>query len=328
MNTEEESRLLDLRKKFASYIVAHQLFADALNKVDQSLEASSTTDEPVSCLITGIAGTGKSTICKNLLHKIAKSYPPGQVVAKDSVKRTIPVFLCAIGSGITIKGLAKQMLRELGASDVAGDQTDLTYRLHVLLKTCETKLILMDEFQHLLQRGAEKSRDQVCDWVKNLMNATGIPVVILGTNDCEEIVSAHPQLSRRYTYRAKLRPFEYSLDPSSDYIRVLKSFQKAFSKIGEIGLSVEMSDERMALSIYVATGGLMDSMRKLFAQVLLGAHKKHQAKADQEDFVVAYATQYLEGNTVRNVNTNPFNLSLSELSLVLSKWNTSKRKGA
>lgn len=324
--TSEQQRFMEMRKKFESYIIPHELFADAIQKVDDCLDASMVSIEPVSCLITGIAGTGKSTVCKILLNNIEKKYPPAQIINLDSVKKTIPVFYCAIGSGITIKGLAKQMLIHLGAVEISGDQTDLTSRLYTLLKTCETKLILLDEFQHLLQRGAEKSKEQVCDWVKNLMNMTGTPVVILGTNECEFIVSAHPQLSRRYSYRLKLRPFEYVYGPKSDYVRVLKSFQKAFESIGEVSISPMLSDEQMALSIYIATGGLMDSIRKLLARVLFKAHQEGKVMVTMDDFSKAYEALFLEGDTLKKTDANPFELSIAALTGVLAKVNGTRFK--
>ena len=250
------------------------------------------------------------------------------MVGEDSVKKRIPIFNSSLESGATIKGVAKEMLIKLGANDTSGDQTDLTLRLYDLLKTCETKLIVLDEFHHLLQRGAERSKELVCDWVKNLMNKSKIPVVIVGTPECEDIINALPQLSRRYCYRTELRPFEYSNERDSDYIKVLKSLNKAFEEIGEVTITQKLYDEWMALAVYVASGGVMDSIRKLLAHLLKEALNKNQKVVDKTGFIDAYTALTLEGSIVKHTNINPFELTIADLSGSLNKAATAaKNKG-
>lgn len=157
------------RTEFDRVIIKHKLFAEALQMIDDSLELSDMSVEPASAIITGPPGTGKSTLCRTVQHIIEQRFPPTTEITPDGIRKTISVVSCALESGVTIKGLAKSMLKDLGVENAKGDQTDLTLRLYDLLKTCETKLILMDEFQHLLQRGAVRSKELVCDWVKNLM---------------------------------------------------------------------------------------------------------------------------------------------------------------
>ncbi len=307
------------RKKFEDFVIPHKLYADAMMKIDDCIDASQVSADPSSCLITGMAGTGKSTVCKDIVKKIEKMFPSSTEIGDDSVKKKISIFNSSLESGVGIKGVAKEMLINLGSSDTTGDQTDLTLRLYVLLKTSETKLIVLDEFHHLLQRGAEKSKEQVCDWVKNLMNKTKIPVVIVGTPECEAIIDAHPQLSRRYCFRTELRPFAYEFDSKSDYIRVLKSLNKAFAEFGEVSISPMLSDEEMALAMYLATGGLMDSIRKLLAYALKEALNKDQQTVDKSNLSKAYEALTLEGRIVRLTNVNPFELTMDESYGVLSK---------
>ena len=322
----KESVNLEKRKEFEKFIVPHKLYAAAMKKVDDCIDASLVSADPSSCLITGSAGTGKSTLCKDIVKRVEKKYPPSTAVGDDSIKKIISIFNTSLESGVSIKGVAKEMIINLGSRDTKGDQTDLTLRLYDLLKTCETKLIVLDEFHHLLQRGAERTKELVSDWVKNLMNKTKIPVIIVGTPECEDIIDAYPQLSRRYSYREELKPFEYDFDRESDYIKVLKSLNNAFERFGEVTISPKLSDEQMALAIYVATGGLMDSIRKLLAQILKTNLHKDINSVSKRDFANAYSALTLEGRIVRLINVNPFDLTMAELAGVINKLSISKSK--
>lgn len=318
------------QKEFAAYVVPHKLFADALYKVRECLESSEVADSN-ACLITGLPGTGKSTLCKNLKSNIEKQVPPQTIVGDDSIKKIIPVFYIKLDGDVTTKRLAKGMLLALGEMNVSGDGTDLTMRLVQLLKTCETKLILMDEFHHLLLRGAEKTKEAVCNWVKYLLDSSQVPIVILGTPDCEAIINGNSQLSRRACFRARLKTFEYSSDEKSEYIKVIRALNKAFEGIGGVQNSPMLTDERMALALYIATGGLMDSIRKLLDYGLRHAHQENKETVGFTDFEKAYTILTLEGALLEQTDNkkrdpNPFAMSTVELTGILSKARNPLRK--
>lgn len=332
-SVEQENRRIQSEKQieFSRYTIPHKLFADALQKVEDCLVSSEIAIDPNACLVTGLPGTGKSTLSRKLIRDIEEQIPPSTIVSDDSIKKTKPVFYIKLDSDVTTKRLAKGMLMALGGTNVSGDGTDLTMRLIRLLKTCETKLIILDEFHHLLLRGAEKTKEAVCNWVKYLLDTSGVVIVILGTPDCEAIIDDNSQLSRRVCFRSQLEPFEYSLAEKAEYIKIIKALNKAFEKYGEITISPMLTDERMALALYVATGGLMDSIRKLLAYVLAEAHKHDKHTVGFSEFAAAYGNLQLEGailpqSSNKKRDSNPFTMTMADLTAIISKARNQPRK--
>jgi Cdc6-like AAA superfamily ATPase len=266
-------------------------------------------------LLTGLSGVGKSTVCKYVVQQIGGRK---QIESEWGVIETVPAFYCELPAGPTLKSLTIGMLAQLGCAHLSGDATTLLYRLITLLKTCQTQVILLDEFHHLLGKGAEKTKILVCDWVKTLMNRTLIPVVIAGTPECESIVDEHPQLARRYPFRASLRTLEYtSLNTQSDYLKVLKSLGAQIKKIGEFSDSVYLTDQALAAKIFVASGGNMNSLRQLLHEAFRIALERNTGEFSENDLAASYESQFLEGTLIKF--KNPFKLDSHEVRGIISR---------
>ncbi len=248
MNNEIQNKLI----QFAEVVVSHPEYADALECIFRGVDATKTRGEPASVLLTGEPGTGKSTISKIALSHFGER----KIVTSDSgTTEIIPAIYCSLLASATIKSLTTTMLQELGSTNVTGNSSTLFKRLVTLLQTCQTQIIVLDEFDNLLRKGAEKTRSQVCDWVRTLLNDTLIPVVIVGVPSCEEIINAHPQLSRRYPYRHTMSHFTYSaLDPASTFSKTLRALSAAIKRIGGFDDCIMLNTDQPLKAMYLATG--------------------------------------------------------------------------
>lgn len=301
--------------EFSKHIVVHCYYKDALEKIHKSIITTATRREPSSALLTGLSGVGKSTVCKYVVQQIGGRK---EVETEWGIIETVPAFYCELPAGPTLKSLTMGMLAQLGCVHLNGDATALLYRLITLLKTCQTQVILLDEFHHLLGKGAEKTKGLVCDWVKTLMNRTLIPVVIAGTPECESIVDEHPQLARRYPFRTNLRPLEYtSLENQSNYLKVLKSLGAQINKIGEFSESIYLTDQALAAKIFVASGGNMNSLRQLLHEAFRIALERNTGTFSEKDLAASYDSQCLEGALVKF--KNPFALDNQEVRGIISR---------
>lgn len=295
--------------KFSQFIVPHISYTHAIETIERAISATATTNEPMSAMLTGLSGTGKTAVCRYLLKKM----PPRESRQEDDgITQVVPAFYCGVPAEVTIKGLAAEMLNKLGSDDIRGDRVALERRLFHLLATCKTEVIFLDEFHHLLVRGAEKARATVCEWVKTLMNETGVPVILVGMPNCEAIVDEHPQLARRYPYRAHMISIRYSSGDQSEFLKILKAFGKAMNTYAGIENVVPLTDLYMASAIYVATGGNMNSIRQLLYEVVHKSLERGGEMVVREDFVDAFSSIRLE-NCLLKKRINPFLMEQNEL---------------
>lgn len=302
-------------KAFSKHVVSHNYYKGAVDSILNCIDTTASRREPASTLLTGPAGVGKTTVCKYVVQKIGA----GSLVETEwGTVQTVPAFYCGVPAGVTLKSLSMSMLIELGCTQLSGDGTTLLYRLMTLLHTCQTQVIMLDEFHHLLARGAEKTKVQVCDWIKTLMNETLIPVILVGMPECEAIIDDHPQLARRYPFRAHLQPLAYSFnDARSDYIKTLKSFSFRLKELGHFESGVHLTDQHVANSIYVATSGNMNSIRQLLHEAFKMALARDNGEFSLDDLTNSFGSQKLEGSLIKH--GNPFLLDPQDIKQIISR---------
>lgn len=309
MNKETIDKLV----QFSQFVVSHPEYSDALNCIARSIDSTMTRGEPASALLTGEPGTGKSTACKIALSQFGERRIS---TTEEGTTEIVPAFYCSLQAGATTKSLTTSMLQELGSNNVTGNSSALFKRLVTLLHTCQTKLIVLDEFDNLLRKGAEKSREQVCDWVRTLLNETLVPVAIVGIPSCEEIINAHPQLSRRYPYRHQMNHFTYSsLDPASAYSKTLRAFSGAIKRIGEFDNCISLSTDLPLKAMYVATGGNMNGIRQILNDAFRIALQRNDDSFDLSD--LAGATELSVIPTAHH-RGNAFRLTDAALTRIIS----------
>jgi hypothetical protein len=309
MTQTSESKL----KLFHDYIIPHPEYKQILNCIHRSIEATKFRGEPASALIFGNAGTGKSTAGKAAVD----AFGPKQVVSdKYGTKEIVPAIYVPLESPCTTKTLMIRMLQELGSSDTSGNSSALSRRLIKLLETCETKLIVLDEFDILLAKGAEKSRLQVCEWVRTLLNETLVPIAIVGMDSCEEIINAHPQLSRRYPYRHHMTELGYSnLDPKSIYSKTMRSLGNALQDIGGFSECFSLGTDQPLKAMYLATGGNMNGIRQILYDAMKTALNRNDGTFTKEDLASGADLSFIPAAIWHN---NPFRLSSEALNKVFA----------
>lgn len=208
------------------------------------------------------------------------------------------------------------MLHKLGSSDGSGNSSALSKRLIKLLETCETKLIVLDEFDILLAKGVEKSRQQVCEWVRTLLNETLVPIAIVGVDSCEEIINAHPQLSRRYPYRHHMTELGYStLDPKSIYSKTMRALGNALEDIGGFTECLNLGTDHPLKAMYLATGGNMNGIRHILYDAMETALSRNDGTFTKEDLAFGADLSVIPTAICHN---NPFRLSSETLNRVFA----------
>ena len=120
-------------------------------------------------------------------------------------------------------------------------------------------------------------------------------ILCAGLADAERVVSSNEQLSRRHMATVSLRRFNWHSKTSrKTFLGVLKAFQDGM-KVYELP---DLQHESVALRIYLATGGIMDFVFKLFLFTAESALKNNLNVIRLDVFHEAWSRAFLHSDGV------------------------------
>jgi len=180
-------------------------FMAAFSAIKDLVQLYRSTGVAQNLIVLGETGSGKTTLCKMIL----RDYP--RVVLPD--RDLLPILVVAVPPAATLASVAEAMLTRLGdPAPSAGTVSAKTARVIHLARMCGVEAILIDEANHIQDRGRAYTQYHVGDWIKALMDELGIPIVMLGLPRVEALFATNEQLRRRFTRRMRL---ELGQDPDT-----------------------------------------------------------------------------------------------------------------
>lgn len=294
----------------SNLIVDYPRFSEVIEKIEYCHKTSKVSSEPENLFIGGPTGAGKTTVC----DEYVKRYPR---IEEGKITKT-PVLKVTIPSPATEKGLVTKMLYELGDPLAeTGSRLVQTIRLMRFIEKCGVELIILDEFQHFIDRDSAKVLQTVSDWLKVLIEDTGIPMVLLGlneefyTNHAEKIFDANPQLSRRFAHRHILEPFRFS---STKEIEEFRTFLYIIDNSLPLGTSSRLADTDMATRFYYASDGVVAYIMKLIKKGTSMALQRDEECMTMDILTKAFDFQVQKD---KRWKINPFRCSLKEVEKAL-----------
>jgi len=304
--------ILEKIKKINNIVVISQEFEAAYKGILLCSEKNYIYKKSYGCLLLANGGLGKTTICNSIVRK----NPPYEKIENNIKKTIIPVFYLEIPSPATVKSVASSMLKALNdPAPLKGTTTQLTYRLIYLLKECETKLIFMDEFHHLfdLQITTKRMNTVVCNWIKTLVDETKICFCLVGLPEFSPLLKIDSQLARRFSHSFYLN--NLSINKLNEYGTIhafLEQIEIYIAHNLEINFEPTLTNQLLALQIYVATSGNQAYLMLLIENCIFRVLTRGSNIITREDFVNAWdegITSYVSKTIV-----NPFHLDISSLS--------------
>jgi len=224
-----------------------------LDSMTECHQKSKRSREPRCLFIYGPSGCGKTTVAKFYCSK----FPPNR--NEDGV--VIPVLFSIIFAPAAVKSVASGLLRSIGDPYAdRGTVASMTFRLYEYIKNCGVELIMLDEFQHLLDRESNKILYSSSNWLKNLINETGVPVILFGMPGSEKIFTANDQLERRFLARLEIKAFGGQTSRELDEFR---TFLKAVDEKLPFLERSNLADSDTALRFYIATKGVISAVMRI-----------------------------------------------------------------
>ena len=251
---------------------------EMIKKIEHCHQHSKIAAEPECLLITGETGAGKTTLYKRYEQRFPRY--------EDEDGITIPVLSTTIPVPATVKSLATRLLTAMGDPMAdGGTVVSKTIRLQKLVEECGVELIIIDEFQHFIDRDSLKVLQTVSDWLKDLINGTRKPVVLIGMPSSVEVLQANRQLSRRFAVRESLELFGWSTPQEKKDFR---KFLKALDGMLPLMERAQLADPDIAGLIHCATKGNIASVMTLIRRGVALALESSLEKLTSEVLAQAY----------------------------------------
>jgi type II secretory pathway predicted ATPase ExeA len=281
-------------------LVRFPRFERLREKIGYCHEHSKIAAEPECLLITGPTGAGKTTLCR--------VYEREHPRTRSDEGAIVPVLSASIPVPATAKSLATRLLATLGdpLAD-KGSTVSQTLRLVRYLEECGVEVILLDEFQHFIDRDSNHVLETVANWLKDLLNETGTPIVLVGLPYSEAILRANDQLERRFAAREAIRPFGWSTsDEQTEFRMLLATLDAALPFEQRAGLD----EFEAAARLFAASGGRIGLVMALVRRAAGLAIERGLDRIELDALAWAFDERFA---TTAADRPNPFRVAFDEI---------------
>ena len=280
-------------------LIEYPRFRELHAEIQLCQHLSKLAGEPHCMSLEGRTGTGKSTLVRTYAESFCRTQ------TREGTQ--VPVLYMEVPSPVGIKDFASTALQTLGdpAYD-RGTRASMTRRLIGLLKDCEVELIILDDFQHLIDSETQHILAEVSDWLKYLIKETRVPFLVVGIEGkVEVILQANPQLSRLFAARETLQPFAWDVarpQTIQDFGRFVAYVEQVIGKT----LAAEPRRVEWLYRLHYATEGIVGNLMNVMR--FAGALSELQERAQLDLPLLARAFQQRLSKHLPG-KANPFDLS-------------------
>lgn len=235
-----------------SWFVSTPSFEAAWDKLAACHASFNSRHGPQHLRLLGQTGVGKTYLFKRYLAE----HPRRPLDDREIV----PVLLVPIPSTPTAAGVYGAILTALGVVANRNRTPDqLRDRVITLIRNLGVEILLLDEINHLVDRGRRRTHESVTDLIKQLVEAIEIPTVFAGASRSAQLFDTNAQLRSRVTASHFLEPFDLE-----ERFMELRGFILSWMERSHPPDQAEwLSSEDLATRIFYATDGMQRQLALL-----------------------------------------------------------------
>jgi GTPase SAR1 family protein len=174
LTLDEQEKLRTFKNAYIERIATPSIVGD----FERLRENQVIGGKQICMLLTGDTGAGKTSFIDY--------YKENFIADADSPRTTkVSVLISRIPPRPSLETTILELLKDLGQFGTAYRLKDnralnLTAALVGLLKKCKVELIILDEFQELIEYLSEKKRNDIANRLKLISEDAGVPIVLVG----------------------------------------------------------------------------------------------------------------------------------------------------
>jgi len=244
-----------MTSKYHSNIYSERIIDNLSNDFQRNIQQP----KPLYIALFGNSGTGKTTTIKQLQKHINHS--------EKLDKNNYRCIIASVPGYPTIKGLISNILESLDDPMYASQHNNIakfTGRLIQYLKERETKILVLDEFQHFADHKTVRAQKEVTDWLKLLIDKLNIILLVSGLPYASNTIKLNEQLSTRFKASFIQPHFDWTKrTEQTEYIKIVNRFMSDYSNID---FNIYENDS-FEYRTYCATGGLLRRLHNFFEEL-------------------------------------------------------------
>lgn len=277
MNALTELQIEQLRN-FSDCIVMHSQIKTIFNDFDE-LRLNRIFQSDQQCmLLIGDTGVGKS-------HTI-NHYKKRVLATQNYSRNTMPVLISRISRGKGLDATLIQMLADLelfGSSQIQkrGYKTDLTKKLVESLIKAQVELLIINEFQELIEFKSVQERQQIANGLKFISEEAKVPIVLVGMPWAAKIAE-EPQWASRLVRKRKLEYFSLKND-----IKYFRQYLMGLAKKMPFDEPPKLESKNTTIALFAACRGENRALKHLLLEALKLALSCNEY-LENKHFITAY----------------------------------------
>lgn len=284
--------------------IPHPAYDLGMSELQECYDSVGQTDFPQCLHLIGPSRAGKTCVVKEFLKK----YP--SVRKDDGVY--MPIVYAEIPPTGTIVGVMENLLYALGDPHWSrGAISNKLARVKEGLQKCGCRMVVLDELQHLADKGQNLRLKHTRDWLKAMVASSEWALVVCGLDTSRVVITQDKQLKCRFDAPIEIPRFEWTDDVLySQFLGVLGGFQDGLAPFS----FPDMQDETVALRFYLASGGLIGLLVKLLQRAIKNAIKDNRTEIGLPDLEAAFRRAINFSSNIP-VNQGPFTSKLLDTPL-------------
>lgn len=237
-------------------LIEHATFSLALERLE-SVVIRGMAGESLILPIFGPTRVGKS----ELVRTVIADYPEHVV----NGVRKVPIVRVVTPVNPTRRSFPIALLESLKCPRYGRSSSEeLTRMACELMKVAGTRVLVLDEMQHFVERGSRTHAREAADWLKVLCEEMELTLVMTGLPKANEVLMRNEQLRDRAEAVIEFRPYNWNCEQDQlEFRRTLISLSEAFHDSGWTIPNASNID--YARRVYGATLGRVGMLIKLFS---------------------------------------------------------------